>query len=293
MRFNCANGSRLGLGADLEITWGAPKTFQNLSVSSAAADATVQPSGLCAMNSTLEVCPLSSAIFTIEGYFHSVSWFCVKPWELSNSLSFLFQSKAQTWDPVSTEFKHAPVWVFQNFIHRSPPPPPVANKLLWKGHQAIALTADVCSSSLWSHCVTEFEEAIDLSHMWRRLSLPPLANCCPEADHFSPHTSWWWPLYVSTIWSLTLTSLLIIRPSIPPVVRMWLFHARDPTLDLWPPLNVLSCLLAVESHSCTWQLFKPMAIWRPSGAQLTLVTGPFSSSTVTSSDVVPSDASQR
>lgn len=147
-----------------------------------------------AMKSTLEVWPVSSAIFTIEGYFQRVSWFWVNPWELSNSLSFLFHSREQTWEPVSTEFKHAPVWVFQNFMDRSPPPPPEASKFPWKGHQARALTAAVCSSSRWSHWVGELEDATDLSQMWRMLSFPPLANCCPDADHFNPQTSWVWPL---------------------------------------------------------------------------------------------------
>ena len=147
-----------------------------------------------AMKRTLEVWPVSSAIFTIDGYFQRVSWFWENPWELSSSLSFLFHNKAHTWEPVSTEFKHAPVWVFQNFMLLSSPPPPEASKLLWKGHQARAFTADVCSSSLWSHCVAAFEDAIDLSHMNRRLSLPPLANCRPEGDHLSPQTSCWWPL---------------------------------------------------------------------------------------------------
>mmetsp|Transcript_4239 Transcript_4239/g.8053 ORF Transcript_4239/g.8053 Transcript_4239/m.8053 type:complete len:103 (+) Transcript_4239:152-460(+) len=46
---------------------GAPNTFQNLSVSSAAALTTVPPSGDCAMCSTLAVCPFSSAIFVMDG----------------------------------------------------------------------------------------------------------------------------------------------------------------------------------------------------------------------------------
>lgn len=148
----------------------------------------------CAMKRTLEVWPVSSAILTIDGYFHRVSWFWVNPWELRSSRSLLLQSRAHTWEPVSMEFKQAPVWVFQNLMVRSPPPPPDASKLLWNGHHARALTAAVCSSSLCNHWVVVFEEAMERSHMWRRLSLPPLANCWPEADHFSPQTSWWWPL---------------------------------------------------------------------------------------------------
>nr|GMC86432.1 hypothetical protein Iba_chr04dCG10900 [Ipomoea batatas] len=49
--------------------------------------------------------------------------------------------------------------------------------------------------------------------------------------------------------------------------------------------------LAVVSRSCTSELFKPIATCLLSGAHLTLVTGPFSSSIVTSSEVLPSDAS--
>lgn len=46
IRFTFENGSALAFGAALDAASGAPNTFQNLSVSSAAADATVQPSGL-------------------------------------------------------------------------------------------------------------------------------------------------------------------------------------------------------------------------------------------------------
>ena len=46
-RFKWENGSGLALGAALAATSGTPKTFQNLNVSSPAAVATVQPSGLC------------------------------------------------------------------------------------------------------------------------------------------------------------------------------------------------------------------------------------------------------
>jgi len=193
IRFTWANGSVLAVGAGLEAC-AVPKTFQNLSVSSPAAEATVHPFGLCAIYNTLEVWPLSSAIFSIEGYFQRASWFWVKPWELSNSRSFLLHSRAHTCEPVSTEFKHAPVWVFQNLMQWSPPPPPEARRFAWNGHQASAFTAALCSSNLWSQWVGEFEETIVLSHMWITLSLPPLANCCPEGDHLSPQISCWCPL---------------------------------------------------------------------------------------------------
>lgn len=46
IRFKCANGSGAAFGAAGLATSGVPKTFQNLRVSSPAADATVHPSGL-------------------------------------------------------------------------------------------------------------------------------------------------------------------------------------------------------------------------------------------------------
>lgn len=78
--------------------------------------------------------------------------------------------------------------------------------------------------------------------MKTRLSFPPLASCWPVADHLRPHISWVWALYVVMIWDRTLTSLLMIKLSIPPVVRMWLFQSSEPTLDMCPSVNVISCL---------------------------------------------------
>jgi hypothetical protein len=53
-----------------ESTLFSAKHFQNLNVSSAAAETTVVPSGDCAMCNTLAVWPVNSAIFVIVGYFH-------------------------------------------------------------------------------------------------------------------------------------------------------------------------------------------------------------------------------
>ena len=59
------------------LFWSPPlRTFQKRSVSSAAAEQMVVPSGLCAMCSTRLVWPVSSATRTIEGYFHRMSWLC-------------------------------------------------------------------------------------------------------------------------------------------------------------------------------------------------------------------------
>ncbi len=54
---------------------GGAKTSQNRRVSSPAPDTTVRPSGEAAMCRTREVCPVSSFVFTMEGYFQRHSWF--------------------------------------------------------------------------------------------------------------------------------------------------------------------------------------------------------------------------
>jgi len=145
------------------------------------------------MNKTRELCPVSSAVLTIDGYFQSVSWFWVNPWELRSSLSFLFHSNEHTWEPVLTELRQVPVSVFHNLMHRSLSPPPEVSRLLWNGHQARALTAAMWSSKRFTHWFwpgAGVDEAIDRSQMWSRLSLPPLASSRPEPDHLSPQTSW-------------------------------------------------------------------------------------------------------
>ncbi|KAJ4972117.1 hypothetical protein NE237_005216 [Protea cynaroides] len=89
---------------------------------------------------------------------------------------------------------------------------------VWEFHpQTLAFKAVVWSCEAR---VIEFEGAISRSHIYRRLSFPPLDGCCPEDDHFSPQTSWWCPLLVSTMWFRIHTLLLMIRPSIPSVVKM-------------------------------------------------------------------------
>ena len=150
-----------------------------------------------AMNRTQEVWPVNSALLTIDRNFQRVNWFSVNPWELNNSLSFLFQRRDHTWEPVCTGFRQAQVWVFQNLMQRSLSPPPDASKLLWNGHQARALIDDVWSSNRCSHWFwfRGLEEAAEKSQIHSELSLPPLASC-PERDHFRPQTSSSCPWYV-------------------------------------------------------------------------------------------------
>ena len=123
------------------------KHFQKRRVSSPAADRTVVPSGLMAIERMRCEWPVSSATFAIVGYFQIVSWFCEKPWPDMSSLCSLFQSNEATCDFVSTELMQAPDVVFQKRIFRSAVPPPDASKLACHGHQASALTAPSCKLS--------------------------------------------------------------------------------------------------------------------------------------------------
>ena len=130
------------LSRELGVGW---KTFQNLKVSSAAALATVVPSGLSAKCNTLLVWPRRSAIFFMVGYFQMHSWLLMKPCEDKISLSKGFHCKAHTYESVCTEFTIWPVSVFQNLMHWSLEPPPEASKFFCQGHHEMALTA-----ALWS-----------------------------------------------------------------------------------------------------------------------------------------------
>ena len=94
---------------DLE---GRPKISQKRSVSSAAAETTLDPSGDWSRCNTRAVCPVNSLSFVIVGYFQRTSWFWEKPWLDTSSLWCGDHNRAQTCDPVSTEFIKVPVWIF-------------------------------------------------------------------------------------------------------------------------------------------------------------------------------------
>lgn len=77
-------------------------------------------------------------------------------------------------------------------MHPSAVPPPEVSIFLWKGHQAMALTAALWLQNLWNHWFLlqeDDEEVIDTYHMWTRSSLPPLDNWLPNLSHFRPQTS--------------------------------------------------------------------------------------------------------
>ena len=95
---------------------------------------------------------------------------------------FLENNKLQTWDPVCIESSYSFFWMFQNFIHLSPEPPPLAKiELLW-GFHAKALTAALWEVNLQ---IGVLEQTL---HIKSLLSFPPEANFCSSGDHFKPQT---------------------------------------------------------------------------------------------------------
>jgi hypothetical protein len=165
----------------------------------------------CARWSTLDVWPVSSAIFAIDGYFHRHSWFWLNPCELKISRSCLLHCRAQTCDLVLILLTQAPVCVFQNLMQRSAVPPPEASKLLWNGHHAKAFTAAWWSSKRWRYGLGPWIDPptpAAASQIWTRLSFPPLASCWPVGDHFSPHISCSCASNLSVMWSRILTAWL-------------------------------------------------------------------------------------
>ena len=76
---------------------------------------------------------------------------------------------------------------------------------------------------------------MDLPPIKRRLSFPPLANCCSEADHFSPHLLIV-PLHCWVLWSLIvfnpnydLTRNNFVIWTEPP----WGFGGNTPRKNFW------------------------------------------------------------
>lgn len=102
--------------------------------------------------------------------------------QLTNSLECFDHARLQTCDPVSTHCRGWPVRVFQNLIHRSAVPPPLASRPCWWGDHAMALTAAKCSV----YVCTGF--TLVMFHTNSLLSLPPDAKCWWSGDHFKPQT---------------------------------------------------------------------------------------------------------
>jgi hypothetical protein len=91
--------------------------------------------------------------------------------------------------------------------------------------------------------------------MCRRLSLPPLASCCPAPDHLSPHTSWPAAALIPNVPLVCLHNMVynphVIVHNLAIHARMLLFHASEPTLASCTPLSVLGCTEKKQFNSAT------------------------------------------
>ena len=94
------------------------------------------------------MCPVNVAIFYICGYVHTIIWFNEYPCVLTNSFEVLENIKFQTWDPVSKNLIQDLFKTFQNLIHLSAVPPPVAKIPCSCGDHPIAFTAAWWSKNL-------------------------------------------------------------------------------------------------------------------------------------------------
>mmetsp|Transcript_9753 Transcript_9753/g.31271 ORF Transcript_9753/g.31271 Transcript_9753/m.31271 type:complete len:319 (-) Transcript_9753:869-1825(-) len=269
-----------------------PKMLQKRRVSSAAAETTVSPSGDWARWRTRAVCPVSSQSLVMAGERQRQSWFWEKPWLETISLWCLDQRRAQTWEPVSTEWSMAPVWAFQNLMVRSAVPPPEARRLRCMGHQERALTAawwwrrvtrgahsrpslaapvalGASGGSREARCAPERAA----SQRQRKFSLPPEARVEPSAAQERPQTSCWWPTRVAVRWRWALASCWRTRASREPELtqRLTGFQASEPTRAEWPRMERTRVILVV-SQSWTAAESVPTQRWAPPGAQETEVT---------------------
>lgn len=156
--------------------------------------------------------------------------------------------------------------VFQNLMHLSAVPPPLARRPLVWGDQAKALTAAKCEVNLQTGSLLFY-----CYHTRSLLSFPPDASCCSSYDHFSPHTSYLWLWRVLILSPFSLKSLIKIFLSLEPEARTFEDHAIVPTLPSWP-LRTLVIFPAYISHTWTSPLFVPMLRWCPLFDQHTEVT---------------------
>jgi len=197
-----------------------PKTFQKRRVSSAAAVATVRPSGLVAMCRTRAPCepaPLVAAALAAApeeeappapatptvatrvrlGYFQIASPFegalgadekpCADSSSRDPSASGA-QVREVTCAPASTDDRAAPVCAFQVRMLRSAAPPPVASTAGWKGHHARALTAarwsvNLCLGRIRGTPPVEAEAAEDIEEREEGSQTQTTLSFPPEAKY--------------------------------------------------------------------------------------------------------------
>lgn len=147
----------------------------------------VSPLGFIARNRTRLVWPVSVAIFSNVGYFHTTISLFEYPCVLTNYFVVFEKIRLHTCDPVSILSSIVPSSVFQNLMVLSADPPPDASTPWLWGFHARPLTAAQC----WLNLLTGIVECV--FHIMSLLSLPPDASDCPSNDHFNPQTSCVWP----------------------------------------------------------------------------------------------------
>jgi hypothetical protein len=98
-------------------------------------------------------------------------WFREYPWVLTISSVVLENIRLHTWEPVFTLLMFWRVKVFQNRMHWSAVPPPVAKRPLYCGLHPIALTAAWC----WLNLTSGWSPFCMGYHMNSLLSFPPEA----------------------------------------------------------------------------------------------------------------------
>ena len=146
-------------------------------------------------------------------------------------------------------------------MHLSAVPPPEANRPLWCGLHAIALTA-----ALWLENLCRGSDGLDafpFDHTISLLSFPPEAKYWSSNDHLRPHISCLWPWYLEMNWLFSLRSLLRIDLSFEPEDKMCeLDQERAPTLPSWPS-NVRTSFYVSVSNRLTIPVWVPVARYYP------------------------------
>ncbi len=171
---------------------------------------------------------------------------------LTSSLTFLLNTKLQTYDPVSMALISC-IWVvFQNLMHLSAVPPPLASKPCWCGDHEIALTA-----ARWLPNLPTGSYWLWTDQMYSLLSLPPDASYCSSKDHLRPHTSYLWLCKLPKKSSFYLRSLCKMVLSFEPELNTLLLQAMVPTLPSCP-LSTLTILPLLMSQTCTTPLLVPI-----------------------------------
>ncbi len=182
----------------------------------------------CARWSTLDVWPVSSAIFTIDGYFHRHSWFWLNPCELKISRSCLLHCRAQTCIFCSQSYIRP--WRIPTYIKYNQ-----KNTMQrWQGRSRSLLRVvkwRICTCDLVSILLTQAPVCV-FQNLMQRSAVPP-----PEASkllwnghHAKAFTAAWWS---SKRWRYGLGPW--IDPAAPAAAsQIWTRLSFPPLASCWP-----------------------------------------------------------